>query len=297
VHTPEEDKGFDVFIEHDDVLPQFNYAMNDNDTTEENKHKPRPLSFGRIDHKNKMFYIISQAKGQPEGKEQYGRPDYTLMRKKDVENDVYNRLHTARAVHEKHPGYRIEVSGHPNHMVLSLPEYEKFLMSQMDTELKESAIEPKVDPPDQWPTAFDPNSGQWSDPMQSPNDSYDQTQPYIPPSIVDIWYAIPEWMRDNIPPNHIPWVTKELWKILEFYYGPPQNWDPILGWNPWQNVPSGMNPWHTPFWMTPAFRGAVKELWGRYQRWRQGPKPQPFSPLQYPESIDPEYQVTPGWWA
>jgi hypothetical protein len=131
VHTPEEDKGFDVFIEHEDVLPQFNYAMNDNDTTEENKHKPRPLSFGRIDHKNKMFYIISQAKGQPEGKEQYGRPDYTLMRKKDVENDVYNRLHTARAVHEKHPGYRIEVSGHPNHMVLSLPEYEKYLMSHL----------------------------------------------------------------------------------------------------------------------------------------------------------------------
>jgi hypothetical protein len=170
--------------------------------------------------------------------------------------------------------------------------------AHVDTELKESAIEPKVGPPDEWPRAYDPNFGDYSDPIEPPhNDSYNQTPPYRPPSIVDIWYSIPQWMRDAIPPNHIPWLTKELWKILEFYYGPPQNWDPTGAPFFVPGRPYGTNPWHTPFWMTPAFRGAVKELWGRYQRWRQGPKPQPFSPLQYPENIDPEYHVTPGWWA
>jgi hypothetical protein len=179
--------------------------------------------------------------------------------------------------------------------------------AHVDTELKESAIEPKVEPPYRPPSLPDLRSP-W-DPIERPepphndhyvdpyNDSYDQTPPSVPPSIVDIWYAIPEWMREMIPPNHIPWITKELWKILEFYYGPPQNWDPVGAPFFVPGRPYGTNPWHTPFWMTPAFRGAIKILWGRYQRWRQGPRPQPFSPLQYPENIDPEYQVTPGWWA
>ena len=51
-----------------------------------------------------------------------------LFRSRDVEKDVFDRLHTARAIHEKFPGYQIEVSGGD---VKTLPEYEKFLMSHL----------------------------------------------------------------------------------------------------------------------------------------------------------------------
>jgi hypothetical protein len=121
----------DSFIEHDTHFPEFNFNMSDKTTHPNDAHLPRPLSFGRIDHDSKQFYIITQAKGQPEGKESYGKPDYTLMRRKDVEQDVFDRLHTAKAVHEKHPGYSINVSSNPE-VVYSLPEYEKFLMSHLE---------------------------------------------------------------------------------------------------------------------------------------------------------------------
>jgi carbamoylphosphate synthase large subunit len=52
------------------------------------------------------------------------------MHRRDVERDVFDRLHTARAVHEKHPGYRVNVSSNP-HTVMTLPEYEKHLMSHL----------------------------------------------------------------------------------------------------------------------------------------------------------------------
>ena len=121
---------WESYIQHDSEFPEFNFDMNDKTTHPKDAHLPRPLSFGRIDHDSKQFYIITQAKGQPEGKETYGRPDYTLMRRKDVEQDVFDRLYTAKAVHEKHPGYRINVSSNPE-VVMTLPEYEKFLMSHL----------------------------------------------------------------------------------------------------------------------------------------------------------------------
>jgi hypothetical protein len=122
--------GLGTYNQHDDHFPEFNFNMNVADTHPNDANLPRPLSFGRIDHASKQFYIITQAKGQPEGKERYGRPDYTLMRRKDVEQDVFDRLHTAKAIHEKHPEYRINVSSNPE-VVYSLPEYEKFLMSHL----------------------------------------------------------------------------------------------------------------------------------------------------------------------
>jgi hypothetical protein len=121
---------WESYIQHDSEFPEFNFDMNDKTTHPNDAHLPRPLSFGRIDHDSKQFYIITQAKGQPEGKERYGRPDYTVMRRKDVEQDVFDRLHTAKAIHEKHPEYRINVSSNPE-VVMTLPEYEKFLMSHL----------------------------------------------------------------------------------------------------------------------------------------------------------------------
>jgi len=124
-------ENWDTFMEHDSHFPEFNFEMTDKTTHPLDADKPRPLSFGRIDHASKQFYIITPAKGQPEGKETYGRPNYTLMHRKDVEKDVFDRLHTAKAIVEKHPGYRINVSSYPE-VVMSLPEYEKHLMSHLE---------------------------------------------------------------------------------------------------------------------------------------------------------------------
>ena len=123
--------GSEDYSEHEDAFPhiRFSYKYPDVDKRGlvKKKQRPTPMSFGRVDHSGKLFYIIT--------KHGVNDPDYTGVRsKREIETDLFNRMNTARILVKKFPGYQMVLNNLVDRgpkRILSLPEYEKHLMSKM----------------------------------------------------------------------------------------------------------------------------------------------------------------------
>lgn len=124
--------------EHPDSFPTLNFGRptnweEDMGMRDEHKERPEPIAHGRIDHKKRMIQIITRHGGpMPYGDSEILPQKGTRKNKKDVEEDVYNRLSVLKHLkHYKHYKVYVSHTGYfPQHHTFG--EHEKYLMGLLN---------------------------------------------------------------------------------------------------------------------------------------------------------------------
>ena len=89
-------------VEHPDLFPHLNFMGRRTKTGVSAERKPRALSWGRIDHDNKLIHIITQNGGLSPG---------TQLSGKRLEDDVFARFDALSHLQRHFPDYRIHYGG------------------------------------------------------------------------------------------------------------------------------------------------------------------------------------------
>lgn len=92
--------------------------------------RPKAVSWGRLDHENKIFHIVTQHGMTPYGVSEKEK------NKRIRERDVFDRLYALKKIRETYPDYQIQ-HGHEgewiskNPRIISTTQYEKELMQHL----------------------------------------------------------------------------------------------------------------------------------------------------------------------
>ena len=116
--------------EHPDLFPHLNFMGREANNGGTSMQKIPALSWGRIDHDNKVIHIITQNGGIAPNR---------LLRRRQLEDDVYARQRAIPHLRQEFPDFRIHVGGPSalertadNIQTHSYSEHEKFLTGHLN---------------------------------------------------------------------------------------------------------------------------------------------------------------------
>ena len=122
--------------EHPTAFPHIYFPghVSGDETNSPNNRRMIADMWGRLDHENKVFHILSGN----EGLDLASRGFHPRIHPKQAEREVNMRLRVARQIQEIHPNYKIHIGYHsvvPTTIVVSFEEHEKMLNQYLSKHL------------------------------------------------------------------------------------------------------------------------------------------------------------------